>query len=68
MRTAAGLYADQTRWQLGKECEHLLASELPGNTDPALGVDAVNLEHILCEIETDSGNFSHGRPSLGDSS
>src|SRR6185295_17057150 len=64
MRTAAGLHADQTRWQLGEKRQHLLASELPGDDDLALGIDAVDLEHLLCKVDTDGGNSCHGRPSL----
>src|SRR5262245_20263815 len=64
MRTAAGLHADQTRRQLGEERQHLLASELPGNDDLALGIHAVDLEHLLCKVEPDGGNCSRGRPSL----
>src|SRR5262249_29782757 len=64
MRTAAGLHADQTRRQLGEEGQHLLASELPGNDNLALGIDAVDLEYLLCKVEPDGGNCSHGRPSL----
>jgi len=48
--------------------QHLLASELPGDDDLALGIDAVDLEHLLCNIDPDGGNCSHGRPLSGDSS
>jgi hypothetical protein len=44
MRTAASLHADETRRQLGEARQHLLASELPGDDDLALGIDAVHLE------------------------
>src|SRR5215831_14659269 len=64
MRTAAGLHADQTRWQLGKERQYLFASQLAGDDDHALGIDAVDLEYLLCKIEPDGGNCCHGRPPL----
>src|SRR5262245_37825427 len=64
MRTAAGLHADPTRRQLSEERQHLLASELPGDDDLALGIDAVDLEHLLCKVNPDGGNSCHGRPSL----
>src|SRR5262249_55038674 len=64
MRTAAGLHADQTRRQLREERQHVLASELPGYDDLALGIDAVDLEHLLCKVESDGGNSRYGRPSL----
>src|SRR3981081_146669 len=54
----------QTRRQLGEERQHLLASELPGNDDLALGIDAVDLEDLLCKVEPDGGNYCHGRPPL----
>src|SRR5262249_44733752 len=56
--------ADQARRQLSEERQHLLTSELPGDDDLALGIDAVDLEHLLCKVEPDAGNSCHGRPSL----
>src|SRR5262249_50659871 len=64
MCTAAGLHPDQTRRQLSEERQHLLASELPGHDDLALGIDPVHLEHLLCKVEPDGGISGHGRPSL----
>src|SRR5262249_47392309 len=64
MRAAAGLHADQTPRQLGEERQHLFASELPGNDDLVLSIHAVDLEHLLCKVEPNGGNCSHGRPSL----
>jgi hypothetical protein len=64
VRTAAGLHADQTLRQLGEERQHLFASELPGNDDVALGIDAVDLEDLLCKVEPNGGNHFHGRPPL----
>src|SRR5262249_9447988 len=57
-------HADQTRWQLGKERQYLFASQLAGDDDHALGIDAVDLEYLLCKIEPDGGNCCHGRPPL----
>ena len=42
----------------------LLRYQLPGDNDPALGIDAVDLEHLLCKVDPDGGNCWHGRPSL----
>src|SRR5215831_10994757 len=56
MRTAAGLHSDQPRWQLGKVRQYLFASQLAGDDDHALGIDAVDLEYLLCKIEPDGGN------------
>src|SRR5262245_26158560 len=64
MRTAARLHADQTRRQLGEERQYLFAPQLPGDDDLALGIDAVDLEHLLCKIEPDGGKCCHGRPPL----
>jgi hypothetical protein len=50
MCAAAGLHADQTRCQLGKERQHLLAPELPDDDDLALGIDAMDLEHFICRL------------------
>src|SRR5262245_39151332 len=49
---------------LAKKRQHLLASELPRHDDLTLGIDAVDLEHLLCKVEPDGGNSCHGRPSL----
>src|SRR5262249_24493183 len=38
--------------------------ELPGDDDLALGIHAMDLEHLLCKVEPDGGNSCHGRPSL----
>src|SRR5262249_35610420 len=64
MRAAAGLHADQARRQLGKECQNLIAPELPGDDDLTFAIDAMHLEHLLCKVEPDGGNCRHGRPSL----
>jgi hypothetical protein len=32
------------------------STELPGDNDPALGIDAVDLKHLLCKVEPDGGN------------
>jgi|SRR5262245_13430398 len=40
---------DQTRRQLAEERQCLLASELPSDDDLALGIDAVDLERLLCK-------------------
>src|SRR5262249_42955315 len=48
MRTPARFHADETRWQLGEERQHLLASEPPGDDDIAGDIDAVDVEYLLC--------------------
>ena len=45
MRTAAGLHADQARRHLG-ERQRLLASELRGNDDLALGIQLRDTEPL----------------------
>src|SRR5438876_5080026 len=37
--------ADQARWELLKECQHIAPPELTAKQDFALGIDAVNLEN-----------------------
>jgi hypothetical protein len=33
------------------ERQYLLASELPGDDDPVLSIDAADLEHLLCKVD-----------------
>jgi hypothetical protein len=59
----AGFHAHKARWQRLEERQHLAAPKLLPN-DYLLGrVDAVNLEHILGDIQTDRCNL-HGDRSL----
>jgi hypothetical protein len=59
MGTGARLDPDEARRQLGEERHDLTATELATEQDPAILSDAVNLEHVLCDIETDSDD-RHG--------
>src|SRR5262245_43850284 len=57
VRAGACLHADQTARQLGEEPQHLPAPQLlPHNNIPQL-IDAVDLEHVLGEIQTDRANL-----------
>src|SRR4029079_11372642 len=66
MRGSAGLHADQARWDLAKELDDLLASQLTGDDDFARTIYAVHLEHVLGEINADGTNLHVDAPS-GDS-
>jgi hypothetical protein len=57
-----GLHADQTRWQVGKELEHLAAAKLLGDNRLATGVDAVHMEHGLGKVQADRGHSCAGAP------
>src|SRR5258705_9194079 len=41
-----------------------MLDRVTADDDLALGIDAVDLEHLLCKVDADGGNCSHGRPSL----
>lgn len=56
---SASLHGDQTRLKLAEEVEHLRALELFAADRLLMAVDAVNLEHLLCQIDADSLKF-HG--------
>jgi hypothetical protein len=51
-----GLYADHARRQRLEEGRHFTASQLATDDDLAAGVDAVDLEPVLGEVEADGGN------------
>jgi hypothetical protein len=57
MGRGARLYADQARWQRFEERQHLTAPQLLPNNNLLAGVDPVNLEHVLGDIQTDCGNL-----------
>ena len=57
MGRGAGLHADQARRQRFEELQHLAPSELLPDDDLLGRVDAVNLEHVLGDIQTDRGNL-----------
>ena len=57
MGRSARLHADKARPQRLKERQHLAAPQLLPNDDLFGRVDAVNLEHVLGDIQTDRGNL-----------
>ncbi|MOA04528.1 hypothetical protein D3C78_1240870 [compost metagenome] len=59
VRATAGLHGNQARLELAEEVEHLRALELFAADRLLMAVDAVNLEHLLCQIDADSLKF-HG--------
>ena len=57
MRRRAGLHADKAPRQRLEKCQHLAAPELLANDDLLAGIDAMNLKHVLGDIQTDRGNL-----------
>src|ERR1035437_8162744 len=57
MRRGTGFHADEARCQVFEECHHLTAAKLLSDDDFLGRVDAVNLEYVLGEIQTDRGNL-----------
>src|SRR5215471_21608878 len=57
VRRGTGLHTDQARRQGLKKCHHLAAPELLPDNDLLVGVDAVDLKHVLGDIQTDRGNL-----------
>jgi hypothetical protein len=57
MGRGAGLHADQARRQRLEELQHLAAPQLLANDDLFGRVDAMDLEHVLGDIQTDRGNL-----------
>jgi hypothetical protein len=61
MRRRTGFDTDQAGLKAGKELQHLQATDAPADHRRAGGIDAVNLQYRLRNIETDRDNFAHRR-------
>jgi len=56
----ASLYANQAWWQLLKECQDVTTLQLTANGHLASGINSVNLEDRLGNVETDCRDHLHG--------
>ena len=66
VRRGAGFHADQARRQSFEERQYLAAPDLLANHDLLGRVDAVDLEHVLGDIQPDCGNLHvDGSPQCG---
>jgi hypothetical protein len=63
MSSSAGFHADQARRNLAKKFNDLPASQLSADDDVTRIVHAVDLEHILGEINADGANLHVDDPS-----
>src|SRR4051794_28582881 len=61
VRCRAGFHADQTRRERPEVGGHAAARQPPANDNVPIGVDAVDLEPVFGEIQTDGGNLHGGR-------
>jgi len=59
VRRGAGLDADKTTGQLLEERQHLTAPQLPADDNVTSAINAVDLENILRDIQTNRDNFVH---------
>src|SRR5262245_14551957 len=57
VRRSTGFHADQARRQSLEEPHHLTAAELLPDDDLLRRINAVNLEHVLGEIQTNRGDL-----------
>lgn len=57
--TGASLHTDQTAGPPFEEREKLAPPELPPHHRIAFGIDAMDLNDILGEIDTDCADFEH---------
>ncbi|CAB3775326.1 hypothetical protein LMG29542_08708 [Paraburkholderia humisilvae] len=53
MRAVTRLDTNQAGFDLRKKLQHLSAAELSLHHGFALAINAVNLKHIFCDIQTD---------------
>jgi hypothetical protein len=61
--SAASFQADQAFWYIRKEICDLVATQLPSQAYLAIGVYAMKLKGIFCQINADHGNCTHGMAS-----
>ena len=65
MSRGAGLHADEARRQCFEERQHLATPESLPDNGRLVGVDAVDLKHVLGDIQPDRGNLHlHGSPHV----
>jgi hypothetical protein len=57
MRRSTSLHANQAGRQRRKKFQHLTAAKLLPDDDLLGRIDAVDLEHVLRDIQTDCGNL-----------
>ena len=72
-RAGTGLHAHQACGEVGEEGSHLIALKLASKDCPAIHIDTMELERVLCQVYADDGNVFHGMASFegclsGDSS
>jgi hypothetical protein len=60
VRSAAGLNANNTGWQSGKEARDLAPTQPSAQNDSPEPVNPVELENMLREIDPDGANLAHG--------
>lgn len=64
MRAATSFHRYNTGGQLGKESQHLIASQLPAKHRSSRGISPMRLKHSLRQVEPDRGNLQHDRSPL----
>src|SRR3954469_24171462 len=65
MRRSTGLHANQAGWQRFEELRHLRPPKLFSDPDVLGRVNAVDLEHVLRDVQTDRGNLHvDGSPNV----
>jgi len=60
MRRGASFDTNQARWQLLEECQYMTTLELTTEDDITSGIDAMDLENRLRDVETNCRNRLHG--------
>jgi hypothetical protein len=57
VRGGTSFHANQAGWQRRKKLHHLTAAKLLPDNDLLGHIDAVDLEYVLGDIQTDRGNL-----------
>src|SRR6185369_1207008 len=61
MSAGAGFHRHHAAsWQMGTPSEKLVARQRPAHHRPALRIDPMNLDNVLCKIDANSCNLFHG--------
>jgi hypothetical protein len=56
------IHPNQALWQGHEKRRHLVAAKLLFHQYLAMLVDSVDLEHVLCQVDANSGKLHDGRP------
>jgi hypothetical protein len=64
VRPVRSLHADETRWQVCEEWQNSMTTKRLAQHRPSMSVDAMNLEDIFRQIQTNASDLRDTSPSM----